>query len=64
MGVFGYVANADQTAQSIAGIKLVANIMPAAFILLAIIPTLMYPLTPEKNTEIRARLQEKIKTAE
>jgi len=60
MGVFGYIANAEQTAQSITGIKLVVNIMPAAFILLAIIPTLMYPLTPEKNAEIRARLQAKI----
>jgi GPH family glycoside/pentoside/hexuronide:cation symporter/probable glucitol transport protein GutA len=63
MGFFGYAANTEQTAQSITGIKFVANIMPAAFILLAIIPTLIYPLTPEKNAEIRARLQEKIKTA-
>jgi GPH family glycoside/pentoside/hexuronide:cation symporter/probable glucitol transport protein GutA len=63
MGAFGYVANAEQTAQSITGIKLVVNIMPAAFILLAIIPTLIYPLAPEKNVEIRARLQEKIQTA-
>jgi GPH family glycoside/pentoside/hexuronide:cation symporter/probable glucitol transport protein GutA len=59
MGVFGYVANAEQTEQSIAGIKLVVNIMPAFFILLAIIPTIIYPLTPEKNSEIQARLQAK-----
>jgi GPH family glycoside/pentoside/hexuronide:cation symporter/probable glucitol transport protein GutA len=64
MGVFGYAANAEQTAQSIVGIKLVVNIMPAVFILLAIIPTLIYPLTPEKNAEIRARLQEKMKVSE
>ncbi|MDR1902002.1 MAG: hypothetical protein LBQ88_06965 [Treponema sp.] len=36
----------------------------SVFILLAVIPTLMYPLTPEKNAEIRARLQAKIKTAD
>jgi GPH family glycoside/pentoside/hexuronide:cation symporter/probable glucitol transport protein GutA len=64
MGAFGYVANAEQTAQSIGGIKLVVNIMPAAFILLAIIPTLLYPLNPEKNAEIRARLQEKTENPE
>jgi GPH family glycoside/pentoside/hexuronide:cation symporter/probable glucitol transport protein GutA len=59
MGAFGYVANADQTEQSIIGIKLVVNLMPAIFILLAIIPTLIYPLNPEKNREIRERLQAK-----
>jgi GPH family glycoside/pentoside/hexuronide:cation symporter/probable glucitol transport protein GutA len=64
MGAFGYVANAEQTALSITGIKLAVNIMPAAFILLAIIPTLMYPLTPEKNAEIRARLQANAETAQ
>jgi GPH family glycoside/pentoside/hexuronide:cation symporter/probable glucitol transport protein GutA len=64
MGVFGYIANAEQTAQSITGIKLVVNIMPAVFILLAIIPTVMYPLNPEKNAEIRARLQAKIEKGE
>ena len=64
MGAFGYVPNAEQTELSITGIKLAVNIMPAVFILLAIIPTLMYPLTPEKNAEIRARLQAKIEKAE
>jgi GPH family glycoside/pentoside/hexuronide:cation symporter/probable glucitol transport protein GutA len=63
MGIFGYAANTEQTAQSIIGIKLVVNIMPAVFILLAIIPTLIYPLTPEKNAVIRARLQAKTETA-
>jgi GPH family glycoside/pentoside/hexuronide:cation symporter/probable glucitol transport protein GutA len=64
MGAFGYVANAEQTALSITGIKLAVNIMPAVFILMAIIPTLIYPLTPEKNAEIRARLQANTETTE
>jgi GPH family glycoside/pentoside/hexuronide:cation symporter/probable glucitol transport protein GutA len=59
MGAFGYVPNAEQSAQSIAGINFAANVLPGIFILLAAIPMLLYPLTPEKNQEIRKRLEEK-----
>jgi GPH family glycoside/pentoside/hexuronide:cation symporter/probable glucitol transport protein GutA len=59
MGVFGYVANADQNVKSIQGIDIAVNIFPAVCFLLTLIPLGFYKLTPEKNAEIRERLQKK-----
>jgi GPH family glycoside/pentoside/hexuronide:cation symporter/probable glucitol transport protein GutA len=59
LGVFGYVANADQTATASMGINLTANIVPAVVSLLAIIPVALYPITEQKYEEIRARLDAK-----
>jgi Na+/melibiose symporter-like transporter len=59
LGVFGYVANADQTATAAMGINLTANIVPAVVSLLAIIPVALYPITEAKYEEIRARLDAK-----
>ena len=51
MGVMGYVANADQTPQALTGINIAANILPAIFCLAAIVPLILYRLTPEKIEE-------------
>jgi GPH family glycoside/pentoside/hexuronide:cation symporter/probable glucitol transport protein GutA len=59
MAAFGYVARAEQTPQSITGINIAVNLFPAICLALTIIPTLLYPLTPEKNREIRERLIQK-----
>lgn len=59
MGVFGYVANVDQSAKSIQGINIAVNLFPAVCFLLTLIPLALYKLTPEKNAEIRERLQKK-----
>ncbi|MDR0584040.1 MAG: MFS transporter [Treponema sp.] len=60
MGAFGYAANMDQSAKSIQGINIAANLFPAACFLLTLIPLVLYKLTPERNAEIRERLQKKV----
>jgi GPH family glycoside/pentoside/hexuronide:cation symporter/probable glucitol transport protein GutA len=60
MGVFGYAANAEQSAKSIHGIDIAVNIFPAVCFLLTLIPLALYKLTPEKNADIRERLQKKV----
>ncbi|MDT0145597.1 MFS transporter [Priestia aryabhattai] len=59
LGYFGYVANAEQTAEAIHGINIVVNIAPAVLYLLAIIPVMMYSLTDEKTKAIRDELDQK-----
>jgi len=59
LGFFGYVANAEQTAEAMNGINLVVNIAPAILFLLAIIPVKLYGLTEEKAAKIRESLDEK-----
>lgn len=59
LGYFGYVANAEQTAEAINGINIVVNVVPAIFFLLACIPVFLYPLTEEKSRQVRANLAEK-----
>ena len=51
MGAMGYVANAEQSATALTGINIAANILPAIFCIAAIIPLIMYRLTPEKIAE-------------
>jgi GPH family glycoside/pentoside/hexuronide:cation symporter/probable glucitol transport protein GutA len=59
MAGFGYAANQQQTASGMLGINIAANLFPAICIALALIPLALYPLTPEKNAEIRERLIKK-----
>jgi sugar (glycoside-pentoside-hexuronide) transporter len=59
LAVFGYAANAQQTARSLAGINIAANGAPIVFCAISIIITLFYPLTAEKSREVRARLEAK-----
>jgi GPH family glycoside/pentoside/hexuronide:cation symporter/probable glucitol transport protein GutA len=59
MAAFGYSANVPQTESGLLGINIAANFFPAICFLLALIPIALYKLTPEKNAEIRERLQKK-----
>jgi sugar (glycoside-pentoside-hexuronide) transporter len=56
MGVFGYVANAQQTAQAKLGINIVTNIIPAVCFLLAGLVTLLWNLNESESAEIRKKL--------
>ncbi len=51
MGAMGYVANAEQTGTAMTGINIAANILPAAFCLIAIIPIALYSLDAKKIRE-------------
>lgn len=59
MGIFGYVANAQQTAQAMNGINLSCNLVFGICYLLAMIPLVFYPLNAEKNKQIQASLEAK-----
>jgi GPH family glycoside/pentoside/hexuronide:cation symporter/probable glucitol transport protein GutA len=59
MGAFGYVANTEQSTRSIMGIDIAVNLFPAICFVLTLIPLALYPLTSEKNAEIRERLQKR-----
>lgn len=59
MNAFGYVANAEQTAEAIKGINIAVNLAPAAAFLIALIPVALYPLDEKTNKEIAERLQAK-----
>lgn len=59
LGMFGYVANAEQTAEAINGINVVVNIMPGICFLLAMIPVFLYKLDDKKAQEVRNQLAAK-----
>ena len=59
MGAFGYVANAQQTAEAMQGINLATNLVFGICYLLALIPLAFYPLNVEKNAQIQASLDAK-----
>lgn len=59
MGAFGYVANAQQTAEAMQGINLATNLVFGICYLLALIPLAFYPLNAEKNAQIQASLNAK-----
>ena len=59
IAAFGYVANAKQTPHALHGINLVVNLIPAAGLLLTLIPLYLYPLNQEKNEAMRGRLRAK-----
>lgn len=59
MGMYGYVANAQQSATSMHGINLAVNLVFGILYLCALIPLFFYPLNKEKNEEIKNRLEKK-----
>ena len=59
MAAKGYVANAAQTAESLQGINMATNLLPAIFIALAIIPFLFFNLDQKKIEENRKILEER-----
>ena len=59
MGAFGYVGNAQQTAEAMSGINLATNLVFGICYLLALIPLFIYPQDAEKNEKIQASLDAK-----
>ncbi len=59
LGWFGYVANVEQTASSILGIRLSMSLFPAALAAIGIAIFSRYPLTNAKLDEITADLTER-----
>lgn len=59
MGAFGYVANQQQSAQSMGGINLTVNLIFGIIYLLCLIPLYFYPLNEKKSAEILASLEQK-----
>lgn len=59
MSMCGYVANADQSAQSLAGINGATHLMPAIFGLVGLIAFAFYPISSEKASQMAKQLIEK-----
>ncbi len=56
LSLFGYVAGADQTAQSLLGIKLSLSLIPAAIALLTLVALWFYKLNDKRVAEISEEL--------
>lgn len=61
MGAFGYVANAQQTAQALEGINLTTNLIFGIMYLICLIPLTVYPLNEKRSAEILESLNQKRK---
>lgn len=59
MSSFGYVANAEQTAEALNGINLTVNLLPAIIYLLAGLLIFAFKMTDTEAKEIRAKLKER-----
>ena len=55
----GYVANTDQSSQTLSGLRLMAFLLPAIFALLATLIMQFYPLKGRRHEEIVALLKER-----
>lgn len=54
---FGYVANVEQTAHALLGIRLFFGLIPAGIIFISLPLLFKYPITRQKHAEIKARLE-------
>ena len=59
MSAFGYVANAQQTAQAMKGINFTVNLLPAILFFIAAAMCLLWKMTDKDADDIRAQLREK-----
>ena len=59
MSAFGYVANAQQTAEALNGINFTVNLLPAILFFLAAATCLLWRMSDKDAEEIRAKLREK-----
>lgn len=59
MSAFGYVANAQQTAQALKGINFTVNLLPAILFFLSAAMCLLWKMTDKEADDIRAQLREK-----
>lgn len=57
----GYVANAQQTPETIRGINMIVNLLPAVILGISLIPMLFYKLDNKKMEEIQLALEERRK---
>lgn len=64
MALFGYVANAEQTATAIRGINITTNMIPAVFFILAAIVAMTWKLDEKEAQLIRNELDAQISEAE
>lgn len=64
LGFFGYVANAQQTAQAMRGINIVVNLIPAIIFFLAAAACLLWKMSDKDADHIRGQLREKAKQEE
>ncbi len=64
LAYFGYVANAEQSAESLAGISFAFLGLPAVIFIVAIIPLLFYRKYENMEGRIRIELQERAEQAE
>jgi len=53
---FGYVANVEQTAHALLGIRLFFGLIPAGIIFISLPLLFKYPITRQKHAEIKAKL--------
>ena len=56
MAAFGYVANAEQTAQALSGINITVNLIPAILFLVATALCLLWNMSDKDADDIRAKL--------
>lgn len=63
LGAFGYVANAEQTAQALKGINIVVNLIPSICFAVAAALCLLWKMTDKDADDIRAKLAERRKNA-
>jgi glycoside/pentoside/hexuronide:cation symporter, GPH family len=61
LDTYGYVANAEQTARGLTGIRLVTSVYPAVFAILAMLFMLFYPLNKSKMAQVQGDLTERRK---
>ena len=59
MSAFGYVANAQQTAEALNGINFTVNLLPAILFFLAAATCLLWRMSDKDAEKIRAKLREK-----
>jgi glycoside/pentoside/hexuronide:cation symporter, GPH family len=58
---YGYVPNAEQTAQALLGIRLTASVYPSFAFGAAMICLFFYPITKDENRKIANELEERRK---
>lgn len=59
LGMFGYVANAEQTAQALKGINIVVNLIPAILFVISAAACLLWNMSDKDMDEVRNKLRER-----
>ena len=56
LGYFGFVANQDQTPETIRGLRLIMSLIPAVFALLAGLSVFFYKIDAKTEIELEAAM--------